>query len=141
VIVVDASAIVDLVSDGRGAQELHARLLGDDDLHAPHVVDVEFAGALRRLVAQGALSDDRAADALLDAFDLPIIHYPHGALIERAWELRGHLTIADGVYVALAEALDAPLVTSDPRLARAGGHRATIEVIGARRPRADSTPG
>lgn len=128
-IVVDASAIVDLVSDGRGADEVRARLLGDDDLHAPHVIDVEVAGALRRLAARGVLSGDRAADALLDAADLPILHYPHRALIERAWELRAHLSIADGVYVALAEFLDAPLLTCDRRLARAGGHGATIEIV------------
>jgi predicted nucleic acid-binding protein len=129
VIVVDASAIVDLVSDAPGATKLEARLLADGDLHAPHLIDVEVAAALRRLAARGALSHDRAADALLDAADLPILHYPHQALIERAWELRAHLTIADGVYVALAELLEAPLVTSDERLARAGGHGARIEVV------------
>lgn len=128
-IVVDASAIVDLVSDRRGAEEFRARLLADDDLHAPHLVDVEVTAALRRLVANGDLSGDRASDALFDASDLPITHYPHGPLIERAWQLRGHLTIADGVYVALAELLDAPLLTSDARLARAGGHEATIELV------------
>lgn len=128
-IVVDASAIVDLVSEARGAAELRERLLDDDDLHAPHVIDVEVAAALRRLAAEGVLSDDRAADALLDASDLPILHYPHRALIERAWELRAHVTIQDGVYIALAELLEAPLLTCDERLARAGGHDATVEVV------------
>lgn len=115
--------------DARGARELRDRLLADDDAHAPHLLDVEVAGALRRLVAHGVLSDDRAADALLDAADLPILHYPHRALIERAWELRAHVTIQDGVYIALAELLGAPLVTCDRRLAPAGGHQATIEIL------------
>jgi len=128
-IVVDASAVVDLVCDATGAPELRARFLGDDDLHAPHLLDVEVAGALRRLAARGVLSDDRAADALLDAAELPILRYPHRALLERAWELRAHLTIPDAVYVALAELLGAPLLTCDERLARAGGHAATIELV------------
>lgn len=115
--------------DARGAAELRDRLLADDDAHAPHLLDIEVAGALRRLAARGELSSDRAADALLDAADLPILRYPHRALIERAWELRAHLTIPDGVYVALAEFLEAPLLTCDRRLARAGGHSATIEVV------------
>lgn len=128
-IVVDASAVVDLVCDARGAAKLRERLLANGNAHAPHLLDIEVAGALRRLAARSEISADRAADALLDAVELPILRYPHRTLIERAWELRAHLTIADGVYVALAELLDAPLVTSDERLARAGGHGATIEVV------------
>ena len=128
-IVVDASAVVDLVCDARDAEELRERLLTDGVAHAPHLLDIEVGGALRRLAAHGELSAARAADALLDAVELPILRYPHQPLIERAWELRGHLTIADGVYIALAELLDATLLTSDARLARAGGHRARIEVV------------
>jgi predicted nucleic acid-binding protein len=129
VIVVDASAIVDLVCDARGAAELRERLLADGVAHAPHLIDIEVGSALRRLVARDVLSADRASGALSDAVELPILRYPHGPLIERAWELRGHLTIADGVYIALAELLDATLVTSDSRLARTGGHGATIELV------------
>jgi len=129
VIVVDASTVVDLICNARGAAALRAQLLADGSVHAPHLLDIEVGGALRRLVASGELSADRAADALLDAVDLPIHLYPHRALVQRAWELREHITISDGVYIALAEALDAPLLTSDARLARAGGHRATIEVV------------
>jgi predicted nucleic acid-binding protein len=128
-IVVDASAVVDLVCDPGGAAALRKRLLADGVAHAPHLVDIEVGGALRRLEAQGELSADRAAGALLDAVRLPLVRYPHGGLSERAWELRGHLTIADGVYVALAELLEATLVTSDARLARAGGHEAMIELV------------
>jgi predicted nucleic acid-binding protein len=117
VIVLDASAAVDL-------------LAADGDLHAPHLIDVEIAQALRRLAAAGALSGDRATDALQDAALLPVRRYPHLALVERAWELRHTLAVYDGVYVALAELLEAPLVTCDRRLARASGHDAVVEVFG-----------
>jgi predicted nucleic acid-binding protein len=129
VIVVDASAIVDLVTYGRKWVELRDRLRRDEGLHAPHIVDVEVAGALRRLATHGTISSERADDARHNAALLPIIHYPHRELVGRAWELRGHLTIADGVYVALAEALEAPLLTTDARLARTAGHNATIELV------------
>ena len=128
-IVVDASAVVDLVCDARGAAELRERMRGEATAHAPHLFDIEVAGALRRLAASSELSEDRAADALLDAAELPIVRYSHRPLIERAWELRGHLTISDGVYIALAELLDAPLLTADARLARAGGHAAKVELV------------
>ncbi len=128
-IVLDASAVVDLLAAAAPDTELAGRVLADDDLHAPHLVDVEVAQALRRLAAQGSLSADRATDALRDAALLPIVRYPHLALVERAWELRHTLGIYDGVYVALAEMLDVPLVTCDGRLARASGHGATVELF------------
>jgi predicted nucleic acid-binding protein len=93
-------------------------------------VDVEVAGGLRRIVAAGLMASDRARDALLDLEAMPITRYPHGALLPRAWELRESLTVHDGVYVALSEILEAPLVTCDGRLARAPGIRASIELYG-----------
>ena len=128
-IVLDASAAVDLLVADAPAARLADRVLADGDLHAPHLIDVEIAHALRRLAAAGALSDDRATDALRDAALLPVARYPHLALVERAWELRATLGAYDGVYVALAEMLDAPLLTCDRRLARAGGHGAMVEVF------------
>ena len=128
-IVLDASAVVDLLTAQTAAPALAERVLVDDDLHAPHLVDVEVAQALRRLAASGALSADRAADARGDAALLPIVRYPHLALLERAWELRENLSIYDGVYVALAELLGAPLVTCDQRLASVPGHEAVVEVF------------
>ncbi len=127
-IVVDASAVVDVVADRAPNPALVRRLLASSELHAPHVVDIEVTNALRRLVAQGEISQDRAADARLDASALPFVRYPHSALLDRAWELRHRLTIQDGVYVALAEALEVPLVTCDAGIARAGGYRAEIEL-------------
>jgi len=129
VIVVDASTVVDAVSDRDRAPEVRTRLREAGTLHAPHVIDVEVASALRRLAISGELSQDRAADALLDALELPIRHYPHHALVERAWELRARVTIPDGVYIALAEYLGVPLLTSDKRLARSTGHEARVELV------------
>ena len=130
-IVVDASAVVTVVTRDRAHLPLKERLQRDDDLHAPHLVDVEVTQALRRLVAAGELGDDRASDARADAADLLITRYPHRALLDRAWQLRQNLSVYDAVYVALAEYLQAPLVTCDARLAQAPGHRAEIELFAA----------
>lgn len=100
-----------------------------ESLHAPHLVSVEVAHALRRLAELGSVRTTAASDALRDATDLDIIRYDHEVLLPRVWELRKNLTAYDAVYVALAEALDAPLLTADRRLARSRGHRATIEVV------------
>lgn len=128
-IVVDASAIVESLALTTRALELSRRMTSDGDFHAPHLVDVEVTHALRRLVASGELSSDRASDARMDAADLLIRRYPHRPLLARAWELRDNLTVYDGVYVALAELLGAPLVTCDARLAQSPGHDAQIELF------------
>ena len=128
-IVVDASALVDFLAPAAPDPELDRRLLNDASLHAPHLLGVEVANGLRRLSARGLLTDDRARDALVDLDALPIVRYPHEPLLERAWELRNSLTVHDAVYVALAETLDAPLVTCDGRLARAAGIHASVELF------------
>ena len=129
-IVVDASVLVDLLrgSDDRDAIE-HRLLAGSESLHAPHLVDLEILQALRRFVLFGEMSRDRAEEVLVDLYDLRLDRYPHTELVSRIWELRDSLTAYDAAYVALAEALDAPLVTRDTRLARTCGHRARIELI------------
>lgn len=130
-IVVDASALVDALSPQQRDLRLDRRLRSADSLHAPHLVDVEVANGLRRLTARRIVSDDRARDALLDLDALQIVRYPHGALLDRAWELRHSLSIHDAVYIALAELLGAPLVTCDARLARAQDVHAEIELFAA----------
>ena len=75
------------------------------------------------------MSPEVAASALQDVIDLDIVRYDHEVLLPRVWELRKNVTAYDGMYVALAEALDAPLLTADRRLARSRGHRARIEVV------------
>ena len=100
-----------------------------ESLHAPHLLNVEVLHALRRHALRGELSQTRSDEALEDLLDVDVSLYPHAPLVGRIWELRENLTAYDAAYVALAEALDAPLVTMDGRLARASGHHAVVEVF------------
>jgi predicted nucleic acid-binding protein len=127
-IVVDTSAVLAVLLGRPGITGLADRIRSDGDLHAPHLLDVEFQHALSRLVRTGATSDDRASDALTDLADMAMIRYPHISLADRMWELRHNLTAHDAAFVVLAETLAVPLITCDARLARATGHRAEIEV-------------
>lgn len=92
------------------------------------MLDVEVAQVLRRYAANGEIDNDRGRAALADLADLPLHRYPHDFLLPRVWELRSNLTAYDAVYVTLAEALGAPLLTRDRRLAAAAGHHARIEL-------------
>jgi predicted nucleic acid-binding protein len=128
-IVVDTSAVLSVLLGRPEVPGPTDRVRSDGDLHAPHLLDVEFQHALWRLVRTGAISDDRAFDALTDLADLAIVRYPHVLLADRMWELRHNMTAYDAAFVVLAEALTVPLITCDARLARAPGHRATVEVF------------
>ena len=128
-LVVDTSAVIGALVGRPPDRQLLDRLGVDGDLQAPHLLDVELLHGLRRLVMDGQLSEDRAADARDDFADLAVARYDHVALADRTWELRHSLTAYDATFVALAELLDAPLVTCDARLARAPGHRATVELF------------
>jgi len=98
-------------------------------LHAPHLLDVEVAQVLRRYVRDKVIAAERGQEALEDLAAFPLHRYPHDFLISRVWELRATLTAYDAIYVALAELLDAPLLTCDSRIASAPGHHAVVEVI------------
>ncbi len=129
-IVVDASALVELLLDTDEAGAVAARLFDSgDSLAAPHLIDVETAHVLRRYARAGEIDNRRGRKAIDDLADMPIRRYPHEILLPRVWDLQHNLTAYDAVYVALAEALDAPLVTRDRRLARAAGHGAEIELL------------
>lgn len=129
-IVVDASALVEFLLQTPLGTRVEARLFRNgDDFHSPHLADVEVTQALRRLVRTGEVSPDRAAEAIADLADFDLHRHSHIDLMMRAWKLRQNLTAYDAVYVALAEALEAPMVTCDTRLAKAPGHRARIEVM------------
>jgi len=131
-IVVDTSAIVSALAGSPPDPDLLARLSDDSDLHAPHLIDVEILSALRRLVATGRLTEERASDARVDFADLTILRYPHQPLADRMWELRHNITAYDAAFVALGEVLDAPVITCDGRLAAASGHSAAIELFETR---------
>ena len=127
-IVVDSAAVVDALTAVPGSDALRARL-ATEELHAPSLVDFEVVSALRGLTLGGHLSVTRAEDLLTDFEDLPVQRWPSAhALRKRAFQLRNNLSAYDAAYVALAEALDCPLVTRDGRLARSSGHGAHIEV-------------
>jgi predicted nucleic acid-binding protein len=130
VIVLDASAVLEVLLHRPGAGCILDRLSEEgESLHVPHLLDVEVAQVLRRYALSGELDGRRGAEALENLADLPLHRYPHEPLMGRVWELRHNLTAYDAVYVALAEALEAPLVTKDRRLASAGGHAAAVEAI------------
>lgn len=129
-IVLDASAAVALLlNTPPRAAAIRQRLAPDaETVHAPHLLDLEVAQVLRRFVLRGDLAPERARAALADLAALDAERYPHTALLPRIWQLRHTLTAYDAAYVALAEALDAPLVTLDERLQGAAGHQARIDV-------------
>jgi predicted nucleic acid-binding protein len=131
VIVLDASAAVELLL-GTDDGELVADRIADtaESIHVPHLLSVEVAQVLRRLVASGDVPRSRAVGALDDLADLDAERYPHEPFLPRMFALRANLTAYDAAYVALAETLAAPVVTFDRKLARAPGNRATVELIG-----------
>ena len=129
-IVVDASAVLEALLRTPSAMIVEQRLFAPGEtLHAPHLIDLEVAQVVRRYATAGQITADRGRNALAHFTDFPIRRYPHGILLPRIWELCNNLTAYDAAYVALAEALDAPLLTSDQRLATAAGHRAQIELL------------
>jgi predicted nucleic acid-binding protein len=128
-IVLDASAVVDMLVNSPAGMRAWVRVAAADSLHAPQLLDIEVLHVLRRNALRHALDPTRAMEALQDLADLPIVRYPHEPLRPRIWELRSTLSAYDAAYVALAEALHAPLVTLDSRLAASHGHQAHIELI------------
>ena len=129
-IVIDASAILEVLLRTDAGSRIEERILSPrETLHAPHLLDLEIAQVLRRYCATGDMEPERGFEALIDLADLPITRYPHDIYLSRIWELRHNLTAYDAAYVALAEALPAPLITRDMRLDSAPGHSAVIELI------------
>lgn len=131
-IVLDASALVELLL-GTPAGHVVADRIADPalGLHVPHLADVEVAQALRRFVNGRELDARAAADAIADLRALDLQRHAHEPLLDRVWQLRQHVSAHDAVYVALAEALDAILVTCDGRLSRAPGIARRVELLKA----------
>jgi predicted nucleic acid-binding protein len=129
-IVVDASALLEFLLQTSLGARVEARLFGEEDeLHAPHLLDVEIAQGLRRLVRTGEVSSGRAEEAIADLTDLDLHRHAHLDLLDRAWKLRDNISAYDAMYLALAEAIEATIITCDSPFAKAPGHRARIEVI------------
>jgi predicted nucleic acid-binding protein len=129
-IVIDASAVIELILRSEPGERVAARaLVPEEQLCAPHLVDVEVAQVLRRLVQLREITIYRAQEALEDYAAVLIERAAHRELIPRIWELRDSLTAYDAAYVALAEALDAPVLTCDAKLARSHGHQARIQLV------------
>jgi predicted nucleic acid-binding protein len=131
VLVVDASVlVVALADDGPDGDQARARLRGER-LVLPELADLEIVSVLRRQIRAGAIDTRRAGLALEDLAALPARRAPHRPLLARCWELRDNLTVYDAAYVALAEAMQATLLTGDRRLSRASGPRCPIEILQA----------
>ena len=129
-IVIDASALLEFLLQTPLGARVEDRLFRDNsEFHAPHLVDVEVVQGLRRLVRTGEVWSGRASEAVADLTDFDLHRHPHLDLLGRAWRLRANLSAYAAVYVALAEAIDAPLVTCDGPLGATPGHVAQIEVI------------
>ena len=128
--VVDASALIEVLLRTNGSAVVEERLFAPGEiLYAPYLIDMETAQVLRRYAAGGEIDGARGLAALSDLADFPLRRYPHDFLLPRVWDLRHNLTAYDAIYVALAEALDATLLTRDRRLAAASGHQARVQLV------------
>lgn len=129
-IVLDASATVDWLLQTSAGQHIERRIYSAREaLHAPHLLDLEVAQVLRRLVREGTVAANRADEAVRDLLDLRLTRYPHFMLLPRVWQLRHNFSAYDAAYIGLAEKLGAPLITRDTRLAAAPGHAAITELF------------
>ena len=129
-IVLDASATVDWLLQTSAGQLIEHRIYArNDTLHTVHLLDVEVAQALRRMVREKILAARRAEEAIDDLSAMRVTRYAPSLLLHRIWRLRQNLSAYDAAYVALAEELGAPLITRDRKIAGVPGHAAAIEVF------------
>lgn len=127
---IDASALIEILLRTERADRLMDRAFaGKEQMHAPQLLDIEITQVFRRLVQQKQITVARAGQALEDLAGLFIERHDHQPLVQRIWQLRDSLSAYDGTYIALAEALAAPLLTCDAKLAGSRGHRAKIELV------------
>lgn len=128
-LVVDASCLYEVLADARQAEPVRARLQLDTDHSAPHVIDAEVLGVVRRDHMLRRLDATAARQVVDDLRDWPGERYGHRALLDRVWELRETVRTWDALYVALAEALGATLLTLDSRLGRVEELECRVEVV------------
>ena len=127
-IVLDASVALELVLKTRRSVRWIDRIF-ENELHAPHLIDVEILHALRRIVQAHGLTASEALEAIQGLEELPVFRHPHWPVLQQIWSLRSSLAASDGAYVALAEALNIPLLTCDAKLSRAHGHHTKIILL------------
>ena len=128
-LVVDASCLYEVVTSTPRAEAIRERMAADNDHLAPHVIDVEVFGVIRRHHLQGLLDATAASQAVDDLRDWPGQRVSHRPLLERAWSLRDSVRGWDAMYVALAESIDAVLLTLDERLAAAAGPTCRFDLV------------
>lgn len=129
-IVIDASAMIELLLDTEIGREVGGRVFAENSRHAPHLLDIEVAQVMRRYVSSNQVKRPRGLEALEDLSEFPLTRHAHTFLLERVFALRQNLSAYDAVYVALAEALGATLLTCDRGLARAPRLHAKVELLG-----------
>jgi predicted nucleic acid-binding protein len=130
VIVADASAIIEaLLNTAAGITVREHLFAAGQTIHVPYLTDVEVVQVLRRYARTGSMGALRARQALQDYSDMPLVRYAHAPLLPRMWQLRLNASAYDAAYLALAEALGAPLLTCDRALGSMPGHRATVLVV------------
>jgi predicted nucleic acid-binding protein len=130
VIVVDASVLANVVGDdGSAGRIARDRITAASGWSAPDLVDVETVSVLRRRWRAGDLTARRFRSAVDDLLSMPIVRFPTGPLMIRAYELRSNVTPYDAAYIALAEGLSCPLVSADARLAGAPGLHCAVELL------------
>jgi len=129
VLVVDASVIAPAIADGGPDGDECRHRLKAQSLAAPDLLRLETMSVFRRQLRNGSLTPKQAANAMEDLANLALVVYPTAPLLRRGWELRDNITAYDSCYVALAEALDCPLVTADQRLANAPSTRCEFEIL------------
>lgn len=128
-LVVDASCLVEVLIGGAAAEPIRRRLTGEREQVAPHIVDVEVFSVVRREHLHGRIDRTAATQAIEDLAEWPGERFSHHGLLSRAWQLRATVRGSDAMYVALAEAFDVVLLTTDHRLTTATGPRCRIETV------------
>jgi predicted nucleic acid-binding protein len=129
-LVLEASCLIEVLLRTPAANAVERLIFTTGQtLHAPHLIDIEVAQVIRRYAAKGEINGERGRQALEDLADTQLQRYPHAFLLPRIWELRHNITAHDAAYVALAEALDANLLTRDRRLAASIGHHARVVLV------------
>jgi predicted nucleic acid-binding protein len=128
--VLDASLALELaLRSAKGAMATRMILREGEELHAPHLIDIEFTHTLRRMVREKEVDPGAAQQTLDDFLDFALERHAHTTFLPRIWLLRNALSAYDAAYVALAESLAAPLLTCDARLSRSHGHHAEVRLV------------